>query len=97
MTLNDFLALTRIDLRNVDSGTVSIKLFDSSHFGDSVHEKSIEFLTRNLGLESPGISLAELITVDNNYGSRQVTNNLISVSQQERKLDLTLRITTKID
>lgn len=97
MTLNEFLALTQIDLRNVDRGTVSIKLFDSSHFGDSIYEKSIEFLTRNLGLEAPGISLAELITVDNNYGSRQVTNNLISVSQQERKLDLTLRITTKID
>lgn len=97
MTLNDFLALTQIDLRNVDRGTVTIELFDSSHFGDSIYEKSIEFLTRNLGLEAPGISLAELITVDNNYGSRQVTNNLISVSQQERKLDLTLRITTKID
>lgn len=97
MTLNDFLALTQIDLRNVDSGMVSIKLFDSSHFGDSIYEKSIDFLTRNLGLESPGISLAELITVDNNYGSRQVVNNLISVSQQERKLDLTLRITTKIN
>ena len=97
MTLNDFLALTQIDLRNVDSGTVSIKLFDSSHFGDSIYEKSIDFLTRNLGLESPGISLVELITVDNNYGSRQVTNNLISVSQQDRKLTLTLRITTKID
>ena len=97
MTLNDFLALTQIDLRNVDSGMVSIKLFDSSHFGDSIYEKSIDFLTRNLGLESPGISLVELITVDNNYGSRQVTNNLISVSQQDRKLALTLRITTKID
>lgn len=97
MTLNDFLALTQIDLRNVDRGTVSIELFDSSHFGDSVYEKSIDFLTRNLGLESPGIALAELITVDNNYGSRQVTNNLISVSQQDGKLTLTLRITTKID
>ena len=97
MTLNDFLALTQIDLRNVERGTVTIELFDGSNFGDSIYEKSIEFLTRNLGLESPGISLAELITVDNNYGSRQVTNNLISVSQQERKLDLTLRITTKID
>ena len=97
MTLNDFLALTQIDLRNVERGTVTIELFDSSHFGNSIYEKSIDFLTCNLGLESPGISLAELITVDNNYGSRQVVNNLISVSQQERKLDLTLRITTKIN
>ena len=97
MRLNDFLALTQIDLRNVERGTVTIELFDGSHFGDSIYEKAIDFLTANLGLESPGISLAELITVDNNYGSRQVVNNLISVSQQERKLDLTLRITTKID
>lgn len=97
MTLNDFLALTQIDLRNVERGTVTIELFDSSHFGNSIYEKSIDFLTCNLGLESPGISLAELITVDNNYGSRQVTNNLISVSQQDRKLTLTFRITTKID
>lgn len=97
MTLNEFLALNQIDLRSVDSGMVSIKLFDSSHFGNSLYEKSIDFLTRNLGLESPGISLAELITVDNNYGSRQVVNNLMTVNQQERKLDLVLRITTKID
>ena len=97
MTLNEFLALTQIDLRNVERGTVTIELFDSSHFGDSIYEKSIEFLTRNLGLEAPGISLAKLITVDNNHGSRQVTNNLISVSQQERTLNLTLRINTKID
>ena len=97
MTLNEFLALTQIDLRNVERGTVTIELFDSSNLANSIYEKSIDFLTRNLGLEAPGISLAELITVDNNYGSRQVTNNLISVSQQERKLDLALRITTKID
>lgn len=97
MTLNEFLALNQIDLRDVDRGTVSIKLFDSSHFGDSIYEKSIDFLTRNLGLESPGISLAELITVDNNYGSRQVVNNLMSVDNHDRKLTLTLRITTKID
>ena len=97
MTLNEFLALNQIDLRDVDRGTVSIKLFDNSHFGDSIYEKSIDFLTRNLGLESPGISLAELITVDNNYGSRQVVNNLMTVNQQDKKLTLTLRITTKID
>lgn len=97
MTLNEFLALTQIDLRDVDRGTVSIKLFDNSHFGDSIYEKSIDFLTRNLGLESPGISLAELITIDNNYGSRQVVNNLMTVNQQDKKLTLTLRITTKID
>ena len=97
MTLNDFLAITQIDLRNVESGTITIELFDSSNFANSLYEKAIEFLTRNLGLESPGISLAELITVDNNYGSRQVVNNLISVSQQERKIDLVFRITTKID
>lgn len=97
MTLNEFLALNQIDLRDVDRGTVSIKLFDNSHFGDSIYEKSIDFLTRNLGLESPGISLAELITIDNNYGSRQVVNNLMTVNQQDKKLTLTLRITTKID
>lgn len=97
MTLNEFLALTQIDLRNVERGTVTIELFDGSHFGDSIYEKSIEFLTRNLGLDSPGISLAELITVDNNYGSRQVVNNLMTVNQQDKKLTLTLRITTKID
>lgn len=97
MTLNDFLALTQIDLRNVDRGTVTIELFDGSHFGNSIYEKSIDFLTCNLGLESPGISLAELITVDNNYGSRQVTNNLMTVNQQDKKLTLTLRITTKIE
>lgn len=97
MTLNEFLALNQIDLRDVDRGTVSIKLFDNSHFGDSIYEKSIDFLTRNLRLESPGISLAELITIDNNYGSRQVVNNLMTVNQQDKKLTLTLRITTKID
>lgn len=97
MTLNEFLALNQIDLRDVDRGTVSIKLFDNSHFGDSIYEKSIDFLTRNLGLESPGISLAELITIDNNYGSRQVVNNLMTVNQQDKKLTLTLRITIKID
>lgn len=97
MTLNEFLALTQIDLRNVERGIVTIELFDGSHFGDSIYEKSIDFLTRNLGLESPGISLAELITVDNNYGSRRVVNNLMTVNQQERKLDLTLRIITKIE
>ena len=97
MTLNEFLAITQIDLRNVESGTITIELFDSSHFANSIYEKAIEFLTRNLGLDSPGISLAELITVDNNYGSRQVVNNLMTVNQQERKLDLTLRISTKID
>ena len=37
MILNDFLALTQIDLRNVDRGTVTIELFDSSHFGDSIY------------------------------------------------------------
>lgn len=97
MTLNEFLALNQIDLRSVDRGTVTIELFNSSQFGDSIYEKSIDFLTCNLGLESPGISLAELITVDNNYGSRQVVNNLMTVNQQDKKLTLTLRITTKID
>lgn len=97
MTLNEFLAINQIDLRDVDRGAVIIELFDSSQFGDSIYEKSIDFLTGNLGLESPGISLAELITVDNNYGSRQVVNNLMTVNQQDKKLTLTLRINTKID
>ena len=62
MTLNEFLALTQIDLRNVERGTITIELFDGSHFGNSIYENVIQQKARdfNHGLFADLNSLQQL-------------------------------------